>query len=65
MLGAIGAVRTAIGLGGDTDTLACIAGAVAEAAHRLPQTVVEAARRHLTPDLEAVRARFAAEIRRR
>ena len=52
-----GAVRTAVGLGGDTDTLACIAGAVAEAAHGLPDAVAEAALRHLTPDLAAVLTR--------
>ncbi|HUF56172.1 MAG TPA: ADP-ribosylglycohydrolase family protein [Thermohalobaculum sp.] len=59
-----GAVRTAVGLGGDADTLACIAGAVAEAAHGLPETVAEAAHRHLTTDLQAVLTRFAAETRR-
>ena len=48
------AVRTAIGLGGDTDTLACIAGAVAEAIHAVPDPIQATARGHLTEDLRAV-----------
>lgn len=54
------AVRTAIGLGGDTDTLACIAGAVAEARHGVPEAIAERARSHLTPDLLEVLDRFEA-----
>lgn len=53
------AVRTAIGLGGDTDTLACIAGSVAEAKHGLPQPIADKARTRLTPDLVKVLDRFA------
>lgn len=53
-----GAVRTAVGLGGDADTLGCIAGAVAEAVHRLPAEIAEAARGYLTDDLAEVLARF-------
>ncbi len=45
------AVRTVISLGGDTDTLGCICGAVAEAGHGLPHDIAEAARGYLTPDL--------------
>ncbi len=52
------AVRVAVGLGGDTDTLACIAGAVAEAIHGVPAAIAEAARAHLGADLAAVLARF-------
>ena len=48
------AIRTAVGLGGDTDTLACIAGAVAEAIHGLPRAIADHARDHLTADLGAV-----------
>lgn len=55
-----GAVRTVVSLGGDTDTLACIAGAVAEAIHGLPGDVAEAARGRLTADLLAVLERFEA-----
>jgi ADP-ribosyl-[dinitrogen reductase] hydrolase len=52
------AVRTAIGLGGDADTLACITGAGAEALHGLPDDVAKRARAYLTDDLRRVAARF-------
>ncbi|MGM0561795.1 MAG: ADP-ribosylglycohydrolase family protein [Pseudomonadota bacterium] len=52
------AVRAAVCLGGDTDTLACITGSVAEALHGLPAEVAERARDHLTPDLQRVLQRF-------
>ena len=52
------AVRTAVMLGGDTDTLACIAGAVAEAIHGVPATIAARAREHLTDDLLEVLDRF-------
>jgi len=55
-----GAVRTAVCLGGDTDTLACITGALAEALHGLPPAVAAAARAYLTADLRAVLDRFEA-----
>jgi ADP-ribosyl-[dinitrogen reductase] hydrolase len=58
-----GAVRTAVCLGGDTDTLACIAGAVAEAIHGVPADVAAQARALLTPDLHDVLARAEAAIR--
>lgn len=45
------AVRTVISLGGDTDTLGCICGAVAEAAHGVPDDIAEAAGACLTQDL--------------
>jgi ADP-ribosylglycohydrolase len=58
------AVRTAVSLGGDTDTLACIAGGVAEVVHGLPVEIAATARRHLTPDLAAVLDRFTAALGR-
>lgn len=58
------AVRTAICLGGDTDTLACITGAVAEALHGLPEEVAAKSRDHLTPDLQDVLTRFERVCRR-
>jgi len=57
------AVRMAIGLGGDTDTLACIAGAVAEARHGVPAGIAARARDFLTDDLRATLARFDSHIR--
>jgi ADP-ribosylglycohydrolase len=59
------AVRTTVCLGGDTDTLACIAGAVAEAIHGLHCTIADTARHHLTDDLRAVLERFEAALRSR
>ncbi|MGY6409797.1 MAG: ADP-ribosylglycohydrolase family protein [Alkalilacustris sp.] len=56
------AIRTVIGLGGDTDTLACIAGAVAEAIHGVPTEVAAQARAHLTDDLSDVLDRFTARL---
>jgi len=47
------ALRRAISLGGDSDTLACIAGAVAHAYYReLPQWMVERARALLSSDMK-------------
>ena len=53
-----GAVRRVIMLGGDTDTVACICGAVAEAIHGVPVEIAEQARNHLTDDLREVLQRF-------
>jgi ADP-ribosylglycohydrolase len=53
-----GAVRTAVALGGDADTLGCIAGAVAEAVHGLPADIARTARAYLSEDLDAVVTRF-------
>jgi ADP-ribosyl-[dinitrogen reductase] hydrolase len=52
------AVRSVIAVGGDTDTLACIAGAVAEAVHGVPGDIAAAAKAHLTNDLREVLERF-------
>jgi len=57
------AVRTTVCLGGDTDTLACIAGAVAEVIHGLPRDIADSARAYLTDDLRVVLERFEAAVR--
>ncbi|MBS0219849.1 MAG: ADP-ribosylglycohydrolase family protein [Proteobacteria bacterium] len=57
------AVRTAVCRGGDTDTLACITGAVAEAIHGLPHDIAAAARGYLTDDLRAVLTQFETAVR--
>ncbi len=45
-------IRNAISLGGDSDTLACIAGGIAEAFYDgLPESIMEKARTYLTDDL--------------
>lgn len=53
------AIRKAVSLGGDSDTLACIAGAVAEAAYGgVPEELVEQARGRIPNDLLGVIDRF-------
>lgn len=53
------AVRNAISLGGDSDTLACITGGVAEAFYgHLPAGILDRVRACLTPDLWEVTERF-------
>lgn len=44
------AVRNAISLGGDSDTLAAIAGPIAEALHGIPQDIIEQAENHYLAD---------------
>ena len=52
------AIRNAISLGGDSDTLACITGGIAEALHGLPAEIAEQARGYLDADLLRVVERF-------
>ena len=53
------AVRNAIPLGGESDTLACIAGGIAEAFYGgVPQFVLEFVKANLTPDLLEVTEQF-------
>ena len=59
------AVRNAVSLGGDTDTIACIAGSIAEAFYGVPETIAAEGRKRLPADMLAVLERFDAEIRRR
>ena len=56
------AIRNAISLGGDSDTLACITGGVAEAAFGLPESVAQRARGYLDDKLGEVQQRFAAFV---
>jgi ADP-ribosylglycohydrolase len=52
------AVRNAVSLGGDSDTLACITGGIAEALFGLPRPIGERARGCLDDDLRRVLRRF-------
>ena len=52
------AVRNAVSIGGDTDTVASIAGGVAEALFGLPKTIAVAAQSYLTDRLRSVTAEF-------
>lgn len=57
------AVRNAVSLGGDSDTLACIAGAVAEAYYgTLPAQVVRRVKETLTPELWDILSSFYARF---
>ncbi|MBQ9274068.1 MAG: ADP-ribosylglycohydrolase family protein [Succinivibrio sp.] len=47
-------IRTAVSLGGDCDTLTCIAGSIAEAYYGVPEELVAQCRRRLPEDLLAV-----------
>lgn len=48
------ALRTAVSLGGDSDTLAAITGSIAEAFYGVPKELKAACRKRLTPELEAL-----------
>ena len=51
-------IRTAVSLGGDCDTLTCIAGGMAEAMYGVPEDLKEACRLRLEPDMVKVLDRF-------
>ena len=53
-------VRNAVSLGGDSDTIACIAGSIAEAFYGVPEELKAECRRRLTPDLLEILERFEA-----
>lgn len=52
------AIRNAISLGGDSDTLACIAGGIAQAQYGVPAAIADRAMSILDEDLRGVTARF-------
>ena len=51
-------IRTAVSLGGDCDTLTCIAGSIAEAFYGIPEEMVTECRDRLPKDMLAVLDRF-------
>jgi len=56
------AVRKAVSLGGDSDTMACITGGIAEAYYKdIPKYIIDEARKRLTPDLLVVVDAFEAK----
>ena len=55
-------IRTAVSLGGDCDTLTCIAGSVAEAFYGVPEELKTQCRSRLTDDLREVLLRFDAQL---
>ena len=52
------AVRTAISMGGDADTMACIAGSIAAAYYGIPDEILNEAMKYLTDDLKEIIKRF-------
>jgi ADP-ribosylglycohydrolase len=52
------AIRNAVSLGGDSDTLACITGGIAQAHYGVPPAIAERAMSILDEDLRGVTARF-------
>lgn len=52
------AVRNAVYLGGDTDTMAAIAGSIAEAYYGVPEGLKEECRDRITPEMRAVLVEF-------
>ena len=55
-------IRLAVSLGGDSDTLTCIAGSMAEAFYGVPQELKREARDRLSDDLRGVLDRFDAKL---
>jgi ADP-ribosylglycohydrolase len=56
------AVRKAVSLGGDSDTMACMAGAIAEAYYGgVPKDIVDQVRTFLPDDLREITSRFCAK----
>ena len=51
-------IRTAVTLGGDCDTLTCIAGSMAEAFYGVPENLKEECRKRLTPEILKVIDKF-------
>lgn len=51
-------IRTAVSLGGDCDTLTCIAGSIAEAFYGVPAEMTKECRKHLPKNMLAVLDRF-------
>ena len=55
-------IRNAVSLGGDCDTLTCIAGSIAEAFYGVPEELKAECRRRLPEDLLEVLRRFEIQI---
>ena len=55
-------IRTAVSLGGDCDTLTCIAGAMGEAFYGVPEPLQAECRKRLPEDLQAILDRFLAAL---
>ena len=56
-------IRTAVSLGGDCDTLTCIAGSIAEAFYGVPEPLIVACRQRLDAQILEVVDRFWAALK--
>ena len=52
------AIKIAVSMGGDADTMACIAGAIAEAYYGVPEVLQKECWEYLTPDIKYVIKKF-------
>lgn len=52
------AIRNAISIGGDSDTLAAITGGIAEAYYGIPETIRQSAEKYLNPELLEILREF-------
>lgn len=57
------AIRNAVSIGGDSDTIAAIAGGIAEALHGLPQEIAQQGWAFLTPEMQRVMSALYREVR--
>lgn len=57
-------IRTAVSLGGDCDTLTCIAGSMAEAFYGVPEELKQECRSRLPKDLLSILTRFDTQLKR-
>lgn len=55
-------IRTAVSLGGDCDTLTCIAGSVAEAFYGIPEELIREAKKRISEDILEVEERLYRKI---
>ena len=51
-------IRLAVSLGGDSDTIGAMAGAIAACMYQIPQYIVDKCREIMTPDLWEIQSRF-------
>lgn len=56
-------IRTAVSLGGDCDTLTCIAGSMAEAFYGVPEELKQECENRLSADLQTILERFKSIVR--
>ncbi len=56
--GFVDVIRKAVSIGGDSDTIACIAGSIAEAYYGIPEQMEKEALSRLTPDLQRAVGEF-------